>query len=100
MLSEVFFSFFITSLVGFLIVIARMLYKSKCTEFSFCGLKILRNVELEAEIDEEMMENGINPVDSSKELNSKPTRIKHHRRLSKEFVKQSNDEDESKDDPL
>lgn len=75
MLSEVFYSFFITSVIGFLVVIGRMLYKSKCNEFSFCGLKILRNVQLEAEIDEEMIENGVNPSDSSKDLKShKPIR--------------------------
>ena len=68
MLSEVFWSFFITSIVGFLVVVGRMLYKSKCREFSFCCFKIVRDVNLEAEIDEEMIENGVNPSDSSREL--------------------------------
>ena len=68
MLSEVFYSFFITSVIGFLVVIARMMYKSKCREFSFCCFKIVRDVNLEAEIDEEMIGNGINPADSSKDL--------------------------------
>jgi hypothetical protein len=68
MLSEVFWSFFITSIVGFLVVVGRMLYKSKCKEFSFCCFKIVRDVNLEAEIDEEMIGNGINPADSSKDL--------------------------------
>ena len=68
MLSEVFWSFFITSIVAFLIAVARMLYKSKCKEFGLCGLKIIRDVNLEAEIDEEMIDNGINPSDSSREL--------------------------------
>ena len=71
MLSEVFWSFFITSVIGFLVVIGRMLYKSKCREFSFCCFKIVRDVNLEAEIDEEMIGNGINPADSSKDLKSK-----------------------------
>jgi hypothetical protein len=68
MLSEVFWSFFITSIVGFLVVVGRMMYKSKCREFSFCCFKIIRDVNLEAEIDEEMIGNGINPADSSKDL--------------------------------
>jgi len=68
MLSEVFYSFFITSVIGFLVVISRMMYKSKCREFSFCCFKIIRDVNLEAEIDEEMIENGVNPSDSSREL--------------------------------
>ena len=71
MLSEVFYSFFITSVIGFLVVIARMMYKSKCREFSFCCFKIVRDVNLEAEIDEEMIGNGINPADSSKDLKGK-----------------------------
>ena len=76
MLSEVFYSFFITSVIGFLVIVARMLYKSKCREFSFCCFKIIRDVDLEAEIDEEMIENGINPADSTKELKKQitPTR--------------------------
>ena len=60
MLSEVFYSFFITTVVGLLLAIARMLYKSKCTEFSFCCLKINRDVNLEANIDAVTIENGQN----------------------------------------
>jgi len=72
MLSEVFYTFFITSVIAFLLAIGRMLYKSKCREFSFCCFKIVRDVGLEAEIDEEMIENGIDPANSTKQL--KPLR--------------------------
>jgi hypothetical protein len=52
MLSEVFWSFFLTSVIGCLMGILRMIYKSKCKNCSFCGLKVERDVELETEIDE------------------------------------------------
>ena len=89
MLSEVFYSFFITSVIGFLVVISRMLYKSKCKEFSFCCFKIVRDVNLEAEIDEEMIENGVNPSDSSRE-------IKKHIPI-KPLAKMKRDGEDSKD---
>jgi hypothetical protein len=89
MLSEVFWSFFITSIVGFLVVVGRMLYKSKCKEFSFCCFKIVRDVNLEAEIDEEMIENGVNPSDSTKD-------IKKHIPL-KPLPKMKRAEEDSKD---
>ncbi len=82
MFSEVFFTLLITSIIGFMLAISRMLYKSKCREFGCCGLKIIRDVNLEAEIDEEMIENGISPSDSSREL-----KINH---------KTKDDEDETK----
>jgi hypothetical protein len=52
MLSEVFWSFFITSSIGFILAFTKMLYKSKCKEISFCGLKIIRDTEAEEKIDE------------------------------------------------
>jgi hypothetical protein len=52
MLSEVFWSFFLTSSIGCIMGILRMIYKSKCKSCSFCGLKIERDVEGEERIDE------------------------------------------------
>jgi hypothetical protein len=51
-LSEVFWSFFISSCVGLLIVIGKLLYKSKCKEFNFCCIKIIRDTQAEIELDE------------------------------------------------
>jgi hypothetical protein len=51
MLSEVFWTFLITSTIGLCLGIARMLYKSKCKSFSCCGLRIERDVEMEVELD-------------------------------------------------
>jgi len=50
-LSEVFYTFLITSSIGLLIGIARICYKSKCKSVDFCCLKIVRDVEIEKEED-------------------------------------------------
>jgi hypothetical protein len=52
MLSEVFWTFLITSVIGLIMGIARMLYKSKCRQFSCCGLNVVRDVEGEEKLDE------------------------------------------------
>ena len=48
----VFWSFFITSVIGCLLKFGSMAYKTKCKEISFCGLKITRDIEAEEKIDE------------------------------------------------
>jgi hypothetical protein len=53
MLSEVFWSFFLTSVIGCLLGIFKMIYKSKCKKCSLCGIIIERDVEIEEKIDEE-----------------------------------------------
>jgi len=45
--SEVFYTFLITSLIGFVVALAKMAYKSKCKEVSCCCIKIIRDVESE-----------------------------------------------------
>jgi hypothetical protein len=52
MLTEVFLSFAITTFVSCILAITALLYRSKCQEVSCCGLKVIRNVELEEKIDE------------------------------------------------
>lgn len=52
MLSEVFWSFFLTSTIGCIVSILRMMYKSKCKRCSLCGVVVERDVEAEREIDE------------------------------------------------
>ena len=46
-MSEVFWTFFVSSMVGFIIAIMKMCYKSKCREVSFCCIKIIRDTEAE-----------------------------------------------------
>ena len=52
MLSEVFWSFFLTSVIGCLMGILRMIYKSKCKKCSLCGCILERDVQEEGRIDE------------------------------------------------
>lgn len=52
MLSEVFWSFFLTSIIGCIMGILKMLYKSKCKTCFCCGIKIERDINAETEIDE------------------------------------------------
>lgn len=47
MLSEVFWSLFLTSSIGCILAIGRMCYKSKCEKIELCGLIIKRNVLVE-----------------------------------------------------
>ena len=48
----VFWSFFITSTIAFLLGLTKMAYKSKCKEVSCCCINIVRDVESEIEFDE------------------------------------------------
>lgn len=52
MLSEVFWSFFLTSTIGCIMGILRMIYKSKCKRCSWCGITIERDTDAEEKIDE------------------------------------------------
>jgi hypothetical protein len=52
MLSEVFWTFFISSVCGVLLVGVRLCYKSKCKELDFCCVKIVRDTEGEGKLDE------------------------------------------------
>ncbi len=50
--NAVFWSFLITSTIGFILGLAKMAYKSKCKEVSCGCMKIIRDIESEIEIDE------------------------------------------------
>lgn len=50
--NAVFFSFLITSGIGFLLKCGSMIYKSKCKEFTCCCLKIVRDTAGEEKLDE------------------------------------------------
>ena len=52
MLSEVFWSFFLTSAIGCILALTRQIYKSKCKSCSLCGIKIERDIHAEEHIDE------------------------------------------------
>jgi hypothetical protein len=66
--NAVFWSFFITSVIGCLLKCSSVIYKFKCKEINCCGLKIIRDVEDEIKLDE--MEENVNnryiPLNDSK----------------------------------
>ena len=64
MLSEVFWSLVITSVVGLVLALARMCYKSKCKSIECLCIKIKRNVEIEEEEHKFDIERGIGKKDS------------------------------------
>ena len=51
MLSEVFWSFFLTSVIGLLLKGASIIYKSKCKTVECCCIKIDRDIEAEVKVD-------------------------------------------------
>ena len=51
MLTETFWMAFTTSVIGCIMGILRMIYKSKCKKCSICGFIIERDIEVEEQID-------------------------------------------------
>ena len=49
---QIFWTFFVTTVCGFLLALGRQMYKSKCKEVSCGCIKIVRDVESEMELDE------------------------------------------------
>lgn len=49
---QIFWTFFVTTICGFLLAIGRQMYKSKCKEISCGCIKIVRDIEHEIQIDE------------------------------------------------
>ena len=53
-LSEVFYTFLITSVIGFIVVIVKTCYKSKCSSIDLCCIKVIRNIDAEVKEDIEL----------------------------------------------
>ena len=51
MLTETFWMAFTTSVIGCIMGILRMIYKSKCKKCSICGFVIERDIDAEEQID-------------------------------------------------
>jgi len=64
--NAVFWTAFITSVIGCIITLTKQVYKSKCKEVNFCCIKIVRDVEAELKEDELMVQNSR----ATRELNS------------------------------
>lgn len=65
MLTEIFWGFFLTSVIGLILKCSGYIYKSKCKEVSCCGFKVIRDVVTEETIDALEIERN-----SSSSLNS------------------------------
>ncbi len=52
---QIFWTFFLTTMCGFLLALGRQMYKSKCKEIHCCCVHIVRDVEGEEKIDEIQM---------------------------------------------
>jgi hypothetical protein len=54
---QIFWTFFITTMCGFILALGRQLYKSKCKEIEICCIKITRDVGGEEIIDQLQLQN-------------------------------------------
>ena len=59
MLSEVFWVSTVSVISGVILKLATLAFKSKCTDISFCGINIKRNVELEIAEEPEIPKNNV-----------------------------------------
>ena len=53
-MTEIFWTFFITTKIAFILALARVCYKSKCTTIDICCIKITRNIQAEVQEDLEL----------------------------------------------
>jgi hypothetical protein len=52
LLSEVLITFIISSGIGLILALAKIAYKSKCSNIDICCIKITRNIDAEVGLDE------------------------------------------------
>jgi hypothetical protein len=67
-LSETFWIAFVATASGFLLKLASMMYKSKCTECSLCGITIKRDVLTEEREHEYDVAHQLQKIKSSTKL--------------------------------
>ena len=66
-MSETFWMFFITSLIGLVLKMISSCYKSKCKSFDCFGVSIIRDVVIEEKYDEqELINKELNKTNSEK----------------------------------
>lgn len=61
---QIFWTFFITSMIGLIMGLSRMAYKSKCKDIEICCIKIVRDTETE---EQELEFNRTHQSESEKE---------------------------------
>jgi len=64
----VFWSFFITSSIGFILAFTKMIYKSKCKSLKCCGCELIRDTEAEEKIDELEIERHAESKEENKSI--------------------------------
>jgi len=65
-MSEVFWGLVLTTLVGFLLALGKLCYKSKCSQIDICCIKITRNIDAEVKEDIEMGDSTKNNEETKK----------------------------------
>ena len=50
-MSEVFWAAFLSTMVGFLLALGKICYKSKCSQIDICCIKVTRNIDAEVKED-------------------------------------------------
>jgi len=65
-MSEVFWGLVLTTLVGFILALGKLCYKSKCSQIEFCCIKITRNIDAEVKEDIEMGDSTKNNEETKK----------------------------------
>ena len=67
-MTDVVVMFIVTSGIGCVVTIARLLYKSKCVSVQCCGCKIVRDVDVEEHEDHERRMMQINRGEDSESV--------------------------------
>ena len=67
MFSETFYVGLYSALMGFILAVINQLYKSKCKEVDICCIKIIRDTQIEEELDLQQPR-PTNPIQSQNNL--------------------------------
>jgi hypothetical protein len=65
-MSEVFWAAFVSAMVGFILALGKLCYKSKCSQIELCCIKITRNIDAEVKEDIEMGDSTKNNEETKK----------------------------------
>jgi len=66
MFTETFYVGLYSALMGFVLAVINLLYKSKCLEVDVCCIKVIRDVDGEEQLDAQQMRS--NPIQSQNNL--------------------------------
>jgi len=66
MFTETFYVGLYSALMGFVLAVINQLYKSKCKEVDICCVKVIRDIQIEEELD--LQQPRPNPIQSQNNL--------------------------------